>query len=351
MKTNRSGFAKSALAASCLMSLTSIAFAVEPVPEEAGWSGFVLFGAGYTDVKSNTVVGNDIIDVGQDTVSSIFQSPQSDDTAHPVVGAEIKYTLRNRSQFFLGSSLEDQLTMDFANQLGWRIQRDSGIYQVGFLLSEPAVEVWADPYLAGEPRAETDREASGFRFEWGNVLGSNFDFMIQAREIDIDVELSGSDPALGCDLACQALLDRSGDQFVARLSYRFMLSPQHIFEPQIRFRNEDRNGAAISRDFLGVRLSYAYLSPSWTFVGNLLVGQSEYDQPNPLYNERRDADTVAFDATVLYTLPTQSGRWQVTGNLFVGESDSRITFHDNELSQFVVGFLYNFGGPSRSGNR
>ena len=115
-----------------------------------------------------------------------------------------------------------------------------------------------------------------------------------------------------------------------------------------RLRNEDRNGAAISRDFVGARLSYAYIRPPLTFVGNVLVGQSEYDQPNPLYGERQDADTVAFDATVLYTLPTESGRWQLTGRVFWGESDSKITFHDNELAQFAVGFIYSFGGPDRS---
>ncbi len=60
--------------------------AIEPIPEETGWSGFVLFGAGFTDLSSNTVVGNDVIDVGDDTITSIFQSPQSDDTVHPIFG-------------------------------------------------------------------------------------------------------------------------------------------------------------------------------------------------------------------------------------------------------------------------
>ena len=335
---------RSTLVTSCLLCVSATSIAVEPVPEETGWSGFVLFGAGFTDVKSNTVVGNAVIDVGQDTITSIFQSPESDDTAHPVIGGEVKYTLPNRSQFFLGASLEDQLTMDFATQLGWRKQTQSaGIFQLGYLLPEPVVEVWADPYLAGVPRSETDRDSQGFRFEWGNILGSNFAFLVQTRDIDIDLELSGTDPALGCDTACQGLLDRNGDQFVARLTYRIILSPNHVFEPELRFRNEDRNGAAISRDFLGARLSYAYLSPSWIFVGNLLVGQSEYDQPNPLYGQRRDADTLAVDASLLYKLPTESGRWQLTGSVFWGESDSDITFHDNELAQVVVGFLYNFG--------
>ena len=46
---------------------------------------------------------------------------------------------------------------------------------------------------------------------------------------------------------------------------------------------------------------------------------------------------------ILYTLPTSSGRWQATGSIFVGESDSDIKFHDNELTQVAVGIIYNFG--------
>ena len=349
MKAYHLRLATSTLVVSFVLCFSTTAGAIEPIPEEPGWSGYVFLGFGYTDVKSNTVIGNDIVDVGQETISSIFQDPEADDTVHPALGLELRYTLRNRSQFFLGSSLEDQLTMDYANQLGWRKQTESaGSFQIGFLLPDPAIELWEDPYLVGVPRTEVDRDSQGFRFEWDRVLGSNFGFLVQARDIEIEPELSGTDPALGCDAACQGLLDRNGDQFVARLSYRIMLTPNHVFEPELRFHNEDRDGAAVSRDFLGVRLSYAYLSPSWVFVGNLLVGQSEFDVPNPLYGQRQDADTVAVDATLLYTLPTESGRWQLTGSVFWGESDSEINFHDNELTQVALGFIYNFGGSGPS---
>lgn len=336
---------RSIMAAICTLCFSASALGIEEIPEQGGWSGFWLLGGGYTSVKSNTVVGNDIIDVGDDTVSSIFESPRSDDTVHPILGLDLKYTFGDRNQIFLGSSLEDRLTMDFANQLGWRKQTQSaGTFQIGYLLSEPAVEVWEDPYLVGTPRKETDREAGGIRFEWGNVLGSSFGFLIQTREIEIDNELSGTDPALGCDVQCQLLLDRDGDQNVVRLSYRYILSPQHIFEPQIRFRDEDRDGDAIARDAWAAQISYAYFNGPWVFVGNVLYGQSEYDKPNPLYGKRQDADTFAVDGTLLYTLPTASGRWQLTGSVFIGESDSDIKFHDNELSQLAVGVIYNFGG-------
>ncbi|MGI9203156.1 MAG: DUF2860 family protein [Woeseiaceae bacterium] len=349
MKAYHSRLTTSTLVASCVLCFSINAGAIEPISEETGWSGFVLLGGGFTDVKSNTVVGNDIIDVGDDTISSIIQSPQSDDTAHPVVGLELKYTLPGRSQFFLGSSLEDQLTMDFANQLGWRKHVPiAGTLQLGLLLSLPAAEVWADPYLEGVPRREEDRESLGFRLELDNVLGSGLGLLLQTRDIEIDDELSGTDPALRCDTVCQQLLDRNGDQFVARLWYRFILSPNHILEPQVRIRNEDRDGAAIARDAWAAQLSYTYLQPPFTFVGSALYGQSEYDEPNPLYGIRQDADTMALEATLLYALPTQSGRWQLTGSVFLGDSDSDIDFHDNQLTQIAVGLMYNFGGSGTS---
>lgn len=343
--TRYSNLTLTALAACLMLCQSPGATAIPPIPDEKGWSGFWMLGGGYTEVKSNTLVGNDIIDVGDDTISSITRGPQSDDTAHPVLGLELKYTLDGRNQIFLGSSLEDRLTMDFANQLGWRKQTDSaGSFQVSYLLSEPAPEVWEDPYLVGSSREEADRETNGLRFEWDNVLGSAFGFIVQSREIDIDKELSGTDPSLGCDVDCQTLLDRNGNQNVIRMWYRFILSPKHILEPQLRFRDEDRDGAAVARDAWAAQISYTYLSGPWIFVGNVLYGQSEYDRMNPLYDERQDADTLAIDGTLLYTLPTKSGRWQATGSLFIGESDSDIKFHDNELRQAAVGILYNFGG-------
>ena len=55
-----------------------VAFAIEPIPETTGWRGFVVGGAGYTDVKSNLVAGNGILDIGRDTIDSIYDAPRSD---------------------------------------------------------------------------------------------------------------------------------------------------------------------------------------------------------------------------------------------------------------------------------
>jgi len=337
----------SALLLAVLLSqfLATNANAIQPIPKKQGWSGYVLLGGGYTNVKSNVVVGNDLIDGGFDTVTSIVQKPDSEGAAHPLVGLEVKYTLPGRNQIFLGGSMEDRLTLDFANQLGWRKQTQSiGSFQLGALFSSIPVEVWQDPYLLGKPRKAIDRDSLGGRFEWGRIIGSSFDLLLQVRDNDLDSELSGSDPALGCDANCQQLLDRNGQQYQARLSYRFILSPKHIVEPKLRLRREDREGAAIARDAWELQLAYSYIEPNWIFVTNALYGTSSYDQANPLYGIRQDAETLSFDATVLYTLPTDDRRWLLTATLFWAESDSDIDFHDNKLSQVALVVIYNFGG-------
>ena len=70
-----------------------LASAIEPIPESAGLRGFLLIGAGNTDVESNLVAGNQFIDLDTHTIASINDAPQSDDVWHPVITGEINYTL------------------------------------------------------------------------------------------------------------------------------------------------------------------------------------------------------------------------------------------------------------------
>ncbi len=90
-------------------------------------------------------------------------------------------------------------------------------------------------------------------------------------------------------------------------------------------------------------MTYSYLSATWIVVANALYGESSYDKANPLYGIKQDADTRALDATMLYRLPTESGRWQLMANAVWAESDSDIHFHDNKITQVALGVIYNFG--------
>ena len=50
------------------------AIAIEPIPATPGWRGFVVVGGGYADLKSNTVAGNNLIDIGQPAPAEVVDT-------------------------------------------------------------------------------------------------------------------------------------------------------------------------------------------------------------------------------------------------------------------------------------
>ncbi len=316
--------------------------AIEPFPNEDGWSGFGIFGLGYMDAKSNLIAGNTLIDIGTDPVATVNDSPRSEDDAFPFLTGEIRYTWAEPgTQVFLGSTIEDIVTLDFAQQLGVRKATENmGTFQLGLLFSGVPAEVWEDPYVEGISRNETDRDSNGFRFQWDRIGGSELELQITVRDIDIDVERSGEFLALTD--AERQLLERDGDQIRTQVNYRFMNGP-HLLQPELGYLDNDRDGGAMAADGLYGGVLYAYFGQPATFVASATFGQQDYDEPNPVYGRRLDSDYYAFSGTLLYTLPTASKRWQAVGVLTYAEDDSDVNFHDFEVFSVNLGVRYLFG--------
>ena len=323
------------------------AMAIEPIPTTPGWRGFVVLGAGYTDLTSNTVAGNNLIDIGQPTINSVTQRPQSDDAFLPVVTGEINYTFGGGWQAFFGTSLEDAVTLDGVTQLGARKDLGSaGIVQGGLLFSGIPTQVWEDPYAEGVPRDETDRDSAGVRLEWDRILGSAFDVTFSYRDISIDTERSGEGvTSVTCDAACRDLLVRDGDQYSFDVSYLYRLGEgqRHLVRPMVRYTIDDRDGEAISSDSYRLQLSYIFLGQGYTVASNLAYVSSSFDARNPIFGARTDTDGLVVDTTLFYRLPIESGRWQAVGSVLWGEGDSDVAFHDNEIFMISAGVMYRFG--------
>jgi hypothetical protein len=323
------------------------ALAIEPIPSTPGWRGFVVVGGGYADLKSNTVAGNNLIDIGQPTISSVSERPRSDDTFHPVVTGEINYTFGNGWQAFFGTSLEDAVTLDGVTQLGARKDLVSaGILQGGVLFSGIPTQVWEDPYAEGVRRQETDRDSTGLRLQWDRVLGTALELTFSYRDISIDAERSGEGiTSVACDAACQELLRRDGDQYHFDASYLFRLGDgqRHLVRPMLRYTIDDRDGEAISGDGYRLQLSYIFLGQGYTVASNIAYGSTSLDARNPIFGARTDTDGVVVDTTLFYRLPVESGRWQAVGTVLWGEGDSDVAFHDSEIFMINAGVMYRFG--------
>jgi hypothetical protein len=324
-----------------------LASAIEPIPETPGWRGFLVGGGGYVDLKSNLVAGNSLIDIGDPTIDSVNQGPQSDDTFHPVITGEVNYTFGNGWQAFFGTSLEDAVTLDGVTQLGARKDLGSaGILQGGFLFSGIPTEVWEDPYAEGVRRDETDRDSTGARLQWDRILGSALELTFSYRDVSIDTERSGQGVlSVTCNAACQELLRRDGDQYHFDASYLFRLGEgqRHLVRPMVRYTLDERDGDAISGDAYRLQLSYIFLGQGYSVASNVAFGGSSYDARNPIFGVKTDSDRFVVDTTLFYRLPTGSGRWQAVGSVLWGEDDSDVEFHDSELFMINVGAMYRFG--------
>ena len=322
--------------------------AIQHIPTQNGWGGFVVLGAGYTNQKSNTVAGNRIMDIGKESIANINDSPQSDDKYHITPTAELKYTFGNQWQAFLGSSLFDQLTLDFSQQLGIRKQIDNGDrFSAGLLFSGIPRQVWEDPYQTSTPRNATDLDSQGARIEWDQMFGSGANITLSYRDIEIDEDRIGQDPALGCDVNCQNALQRDGDFVELEFAWGFRLSPRQAIRPAIRWFANDRDGSAQDNDGFKALLTWQILGDAYSVILNGLYFDKSYDNPNPLYGIKQDSDGFVLNGTAFYNL-TSDGRWRAVGTLTYGDAESNISFHDTELFQATLGVFFQFGNqPNR----
>jgi hypothetical protein len=327
----------------------STASAIEPIPQTSGWRGFFVGGVGYTDVNSNLVAGNRLIDVGNEFVDSVNSGPRSDSTAHAIVTGELNYTFEDQWQVFLGTSLEDAVTLDGAAQFGVRKGLgEAGILQGGYLFNGIPTQVWEDPYAEGVRREETDRDSTGLRLSWDRVMGSPFELTFSYRDISIDSESSGLGvQSVDCDLGCQRLLRRDGEQYAFDVSYLYRLGEgsRHLLRPMVRYMVDNRDGDAVSNDAYRLQLSYIFLGDGYNIASNIAFGGSSHDARNPIFGRRTDSDRFAVDTTLFYRLPFADGRWQAVVSVLWGEDDSDVRFHDTDLFNINVGAMYRFGNP------
>lgn len=337
------------LAAAGLMS--SAALALPEVGTQEGWSGEVAFGAGYFDIKSNTISGNDIVDLSNDRLkpSDLTGNKQasSRDTFFPVVNGEVRWTLGRRNQLFLGSSVEDAVTLDSGVQLGWRKGTDNaGTFQVGALLNKAIpLEVYEDPYKTGSKRKKTDSDRTGLRFQWDKIFGTEFEWQLTARNIDVDKDRAGESLVPGVLTTSERrLLRRDADEVSTRVSYLFDLGGGHNIRPLIGYADYDADGDAATYDVVRAQVTYAYRGDKTDFVSNIIWGDRDYDKDDPVYGADRDGNTLAVDATLFYTTPWGGdNRWRLFVNALWGQFDSDVNFYDIDAASLSAGVQYKFG--------
>jgi hypothetical protein len=320
------------------------AVALDPLPKEHGWNGYVNVGLGGTLLKSNLIAGNGLVEIGEDEIDSLGQAPDAETDPILVFNGQLGYFWAEKKVLVkLGNSIENLARYEFQTIASVQKGFDGGdIVDFSILGTGIATEVWADPYVAGMKRDETDRTATGFRFTWDRILGSGLEIEASSREIEIDDELSGTNPALGLTLGEQALLAREGDHTSFRVSYRFRIGDRHQLIPRLRASDYDLDGAAMSNDVKGVDLTYGYRGDGWTLLASAYLGKAEYDATHPIYEVEREDDGASLTVTLAFPGLLPGDDWSLLFSAARGAVDSNIPFYDSRVSVASVSAFYHF---------
>jgi hypothetical protein len=320
----------------------SPALALDPIPNQAGFSGYVQPGLGYLNLKSNMVAKVLSFDLSDKKISNLGD-PDSQSTAVLTLPYKIGYTLATtRTEIFLGTDLGDLLDFDTAQQLG--VKQDVGplgVVQAGVLFSG-TVRVWKDPYVTGQNREDTSRQNVGAKFVWDKFLRSNLELEYSVRKVDIGSEKSGE--FLGLTDSQQDRLDRNGTVHSLSAGYGFTFG-NHKLTPQVTLTYEDLDGEAMANTGAGLRLNYLYTGDPITLVLNGSVGQADYDKSNPVFGKTRNDDSYGGSASVYYKNPwgwklfgSEPMQFFVTGAYYV--IDSNIDFYNQEALLGMAGVAF-----------
>jgi hypothetical protein len=312
----------------------NVVFALDPIPQQSGFSGYVQPGLGYLSIKSNMVAKVLSFDLSDQKINNLNDEPDSQSTMLFSLPFKLAYTFAGgRTQVFLGTEVGDLLSFDTAQQLAIKQGVGAlGVMQAGLLFSG-ATRVWKDPYVTGQNRDDTDRRNMGAQFTWDKMFGSNLELEYSIRKIDIGSEKSGE--FLGLSNANQDRLDRNGVVHKVSAAYQFTFAEKHRLTPEIALSYDDLDGEAMANTGLDLKLNYTYLGDPVTLVLNATVGAAEYDKSNPIYSKTRDDDRYGVSATVYYKNPwgwklfgSEPMQFFVTGAYSL--TDSNIDFYTQE---------------------
>jgi opacity protein-like surface antigen len=329
-----------------LMFGADFAKALEPIPQESGFSGYIRPGVGYIGVKSNMVARFLGVDVSEKKAGSLFDSPESKSSPFFLIPFSLEYSFADtRTQLFIGTEPTDLIRFDYSQQVGIKQEIGKfGIIQGGFLFNTIALKVWQDPYVAGyQDRVETDRKSNGGRLVWDRPFGTQLQVQYSYRKIDLGKDTSGE--FLGLNREQRDLLDRNGNRHIGEILYRFDLTPKHRLTPTFRYTRNDLDGGAMAGDAVAFQFTYTFLGDPYTVIANVFFGYEDYDERNPIYNKYQTDDHIGLQASLYYKNPWG---WRIFGsnpiNFYVSgafvNSNSNIDFYDQQAILATGGVLF-----------
>ena len=312
------------------------ALAMDPLPPEAGFSGFLTAGASGGKVESNFLAKVVGVDLGNEDIY-YYDSPDQTDIIIPSFGYNLGYTFANKkTRIYVGTAVEDSLDFSTNTVLAVRHDFDSlgGIELAGLAPGVAKLEVWENPYQLGSDRSSTERTTSGGRLTWDKMFGTGLEFIANVRKVDINHERSGQ--GLGLTQAQQKLLDREGDVTRIELGYDFNYSDDISVRPSVAYIDRDLDGKAMAQDGYELGVSFAYNAGRYTWLNRAAYQSLDGDKVNPIFNQTNDADIYVLASEVQIPDPFGWEQWFTTVGVSWAENQADIDFNKSSVAMFTA---------------
>ncbi|WED23852.1 DUF2860 domain-containing protein [Vibrio sp. JC009] len=299
--------------------------------EQQGLSGELSVMAGYSSGKSN-------FDTDNKTKEGELNSPGgSESNFVPLALGQLRYTFSD-NQIFIGTAKSDIVSGVLALEAGYKraVGQNSSI-AFSYLPTIMERETFADPYVTGSERDETDVTGDAYRLRYKNMLNTGLTADIAYFTREIDDELSGSTSYS----SYQSQLKRGGDGLHAKLNGTLFVAPGFMIHPAVLMEDYSADGNAMSYTKYGGELRFM-LRGKHTYVLTLGYAESEHDQTNPIFNEIQKDEELK--AVLSYNYSGLMG-WDSLGLstlVSYSQSDSNIDFYDKENALAAVGVSFRF---------
>ena len=338
-------FRRTLLSTLCYLALVATAFAQDGKSDEfaPGFSGSLTLGVGVITSESLDEVSDE-----NRKINSLDQSADSETEVMPLPIWHLQYVLENQSTAFYAGSCQNNPTKGGSIlETGIRQRFSDGtVVSLAYIPSIGNEEVWADPFLTGSNRSETDQDIHAFTLALDSVFGTAFDIRYGVGTIDVDDEKSGtyllSQPGSGVTASDLSSLDRSGTVHQVDVAYAFELGRTAMIQPALSYRLGDIDGEANAFNEYQGDLAIHHAWRGLHFSHSISLAYADYDGNHVVFDKTREDTTYSIQTG--FQIPRVFG-WEsfdFTAMAGYQVTDSNISYYDANSLLLGMGLNWRF---------
>ncbi len=267
------------------------------------------------------------------------------DKTNPIYGPlfNLNYVFGAGAQhkIFIGTTREDIAIGILAAEIGYQFSfHGHQKVAISYLPSLIEETVWADPFILGTNKSESEKSGHAYRVQFKNI--SNIPVSLDLAYATTDVEVESSGTSQGLNPAQQQLLDRHADIYLSKLSYRQFLGRGFGVTPALTYSLSDAKGGAMEFQRMGTSFTvFSFLNRSKYFF-TLSYEKDNYKETHPVFSLKREDRSfggfLAYEFTNIFSIPQLSAISLIGYN----KNNSNIEFYSEKQLLMSAGVTFRF---------